>query len=148
MKIQDIMTSSIHSIGPTESIADAARSMAEHDIGALPVVEGRKVIGIVTDRDIAVRSVAGAISSNADVRRIMTDSVETCSPDAEVEDALELMSKEQIRRLPVCKADGELVGMVTLADAAERDPNKKEVGEALADICEPSGPHCQPPVFA
>jgi len=148
MKIQDIMTSSIHSIGPTETIADAARSMAEHDVGALPVIEGRKVIGIVTDRDIAVRAVAGAISSSAEVRRIMTDSVETCSPDVEVEDALELMSKEQIRRLPVCKADGELVGMVTLADAAERDPNKKEVGEALADICEPSGLHCQPPVFA
>ena len=148
MKIQDIMTSSVHSIRPTDTIADAARSMAENDIGALPVVEGRDVIGIVTDRDIAVRGVAGAIGSDAQVRRIMTEDVVTCSPDDEVEHALELMSNEQIRRLPVCKDGGELVGMVTLADAAERDPDKAEVGETLAEICESSGLHCQPPVFA
>lgn len=148
MKIQEIMTTSVHSVRPTDSIAEAARSMGEYDVGSLPVVDDRKVIGIVTDRDIAVRAVGGAIDSHAQVRRIMTDSVVTCSPDNDVEDALKLMSKEQIRRLPVCKADGELIGMVALADAAERDADKEEVGAALAGICEPSGLHCQPPVFA
>jgi len=148
MKIQEVMSSSIHSVRPTDSIAEAARSMGEHDVGALPIVDGGKLIGIVTDRDIAVRAVGGAIDSDAEVRRIMTDSVVTCSPDDDIVAALKVMSKEQIRRLPVCKAGGELVGMVALADAAERDADKEEVGEALAGICEPSGLHCQPPVFA
>lgn len=148
MKIQDIMTRSVHWVRPADTIADAARSMAEHDIGAVPVVEDSKVVGIVTDRDIAVRAVTGAISPDTQVRRIMTDSVLTCSPDDEVESALRLMSMEQVRRLPVSKDNAELVGMVTLADAAERGPNKAKVGETLAEICEPSGLHCQPPVFA
>jgi CBS domain-containing protein len=148
MKIQEIMSSSVHSIRPAETIADAARSMAKHDIGALPVIEGGKVIGMVTDRDIAIRAVAGAIESGKEVREIMTGSVVTCSPDDDIEDALGLMSKQQIRRLPVCKADGALVGMVTLADAAERDADKEEVGETLAEVCEPGGLHSQAPVFA
>lgn len=148
MKIQEIMSSSVHSIGPTETLADAARSMAQHDIGALPVIEAGKLTGIITDRDIAVRAVAGALSSDTPVRQIMTSSVVTCSPDSDIEDALKLMSKEQIRRLPVCKAGGELVGMVSLADAAERDADKEEVGEALAEVCEPGGLHSQTPVFA
>lgn len=147
MKVQDIMTSSVQSTKAADSIAQAARVMAEKDVGALPVVEGREVIGIITDRDIAVRAVAGAIGSDAPVRRIMTEDVVTCSPEDEVEEALELMSNEQIRRLPVCD-DGELVGIMTLADAAERDPDKEEVGETLAEICEPSGLHSQSPAFA
>lgn len=148
MKIQEIMTSSVHSVGPAETIADAARAMAKHDIGALPVVEGDKLIGIVTDRDIAVRAVAGAMSPDTQVRQVMTGSVEICSPDDDVEDALGLMSKQQVRRLPVCKAGGALVGMVTLADAAERDADKEEVGETLAEVCAPGGLHSQAPVFA
>lgn len=148
MKIQEIMSRSVHSIRPTETLADAARSMAKHDIGALPVIESGKVIGIVTDRDIAVRAVAGALGSDTDVGQIMTASAVTCSPDDDLEDALKLMSKEQIRRLPVCKASGELVGMVSLADAAERDADKEEVGAALAHVCEPGGLHSQTPVFA
>lgn len=147
MKVQDIMTSSVHSAKVTDSIAQAARTMADNDVGALPILEGREVIGIVTDRDIAVRAIAGGIGPDAQVRRIMTENVVTCSALDEVENTLGLMSREQIRRLPVCK-EGELVGIVTLADAAERDPNKSEVGETLAEICEPSGLHSQAPVFA
>ena len=148
MKIQEIMSSSVQSIGPTETLAAAARAMAQHDIGALPVIEAGKLTGIITDRDIAVRAVAGALSSDTPVRQIMTSSVVTCSPDSDIEDALKLMSKEQIRRLPVCKAGGELVGMVSLADAAERDADKEEVGEVLAEVCEPGGLHSQTPAFA
>lgn len=147
MKVQDIMTSSVYSAKVTDSIAEAARVMADNDVGALPIVEGRQVLGIVTDRDIAVRAVAGAIGPDLPVKRIMTENVVTCSAQDEVEDMLGLMSNEQIRRLPVCK-EGELIGIVTLADAAGRDPNKSEVGETLAEICEPSGLHSQAPVFA
>lgn len=148
MKIQEIMSGSVHTIGPTATIADAARSMAQHYIGVLPVIEEGKLTGILTDRDIAVRAVAGALAPDTQVGQIMTSSVVTCSPDNDVEDALKLMSREQIRRLPVCKSGGELVGMVSLADAAERDVDKEEVGEALADVCEPGGLHSQTPVFA
>lgn len=148
MKIQEIMSRSVHWIRPAETIAEAARSMAEYDIGALPVVEGAKLIGILTDRDIAVRAVAGAIGSDTQVRQIMTGSVITCSPDDDIEDALDVMARQQIRRLPVCESDGALVGMMTLADAAERDADKEEVGETLAEVCEPGGLHSQAPVFA
>jgi CBS domain-containing protein len=148
MKVRDIMTPRATTTGPNDTIAHAARLMAEEDIGALPVVGGGEVLGMVTDRDITVRAVAGNISMKSQVRRIMSEDAITCSPDDSVEDALATMSSEQIRRLPVCEFSGELVGIVALADAAHRDPDKCEVGEALNEICEPAGFHSQAPVFA
>lgn len=148
MRVKDIMTRSVEAIDATTSIADAARRMADHDIGALPVLSEGKLVGIITDRDIAVRSVGAGVSVHAPVRRVMSESVATCSPNDDVETALALMSREQIRRMPVCNVDEELVGIVTLADAARRDPVKGEVTETLADICEPTGLHCQSSVFA
>ena len=148
MRVQDIMSKSVHSVGPASSIAEAARSMSEFDVGALPVVDGRTLVGILTDRDIAVRAVAGSIDPRSSVREIMTPRVAICLPQDSVAHALEVMSDEQVRRVPVCTGEGELVGMVTLADAAERDPDKREVGMALEEICEPSGRHCQSPVPA
>jgi CBS domain-containing protein len=122
--------------------------MSEFDVGALPVVDGRTLVGILTDRDITVRAVAGSLDLNSSVGEIMTSRVATCLPQDSVEYALEIMSDEQVRRIPVCTGEGELVGMVTLADAAERDPDKREVGMTLEEICEPSGRHCQTPVPA
>lgn len=148
MKVQDIMTRSVHSVGPASSIAEAARSMSRFDVGAVPVLDGSRLVGILTDRDIAVRAVARSIDPNSPVSDIMTRQVASCLPQESVSYALELMSSEQIRRLPVCTGDGKMVGIVTLADAAERDPDKREVGKALEDICEPSGRHCQTPVPA
>lgn len=143
MKVQDIMSTPVHSIQPSDSIAAAARSMSEHDVGILPVVEGQKLVGILSDRDIAVRAVARSAAPESLVRRIMTEKVASCLPEDSIEDALKTMSDEQIRRLPVCNAEGLMVGIVTLADAAQRDPDKREVGEALEEISEPSGRHCQ-----
>ncbi|WP_309660916.1 CBS domain-containing protein [Sphingomonas sp.] len=148
MKIKDIMSKSVDSIDSTNTIADAARRMAENDLGALPILSDGKLVGIVTDRDIAVRGVAAGISTDAPVRRVMSENVDTCSPEDSIETVLALMSREQIRRMPVCNGRDEVVGMVALADLAKHDPDKKEVTEALADICEPSGLHCQAPVFA
>lgn len=147
MRVKDIMTASVHSLESTDTIADAARRMAEHDVGALPILGDGKLVGIVTDRDIAVRGVAASISRNAPIRRVMSENVATCAPDDDIETVLALMSREQIRRMPVCNDREELVGIVALADLAEHDPDKKEVTEALADICEPSGMHSQVPVL-
>lgn len=146
MRVQDIMTRSVRSVRPANSIAEAARAMSEFDVGALPVVEGSTLVGMVTDRDIAVRAVARSIDLKSPVRDIMTPQVATCLPQDSVDYALELMSDEQVRRIPVCTGEGELVGIVALADAAERDPDKREVGMALEEICDPSGRHCQTPV--
>ena len=148
MKVKDIMTASVDSIELTDTIADAARQMAEHDVGALPILSDGKLVGIVTDRDIAVRGVAAGITASASIRRVMSENVATCSPDDDIETVLALMSREQIRRMPVCNRDEKIVGILALADLAEHDPDKKEVTEALSDICEPSGMHCQAPVFA
>lgn len=147
MKIAEIMTSTVTAVGSCERISDAARLMADEDVGALPVLDGAKVIGMVTDRDIAVRAVAEGLPAEALVRRIMSKDVISCSPDDDLEDVLEIMSNEQVRRLPVCES-GRLVGIAAIADIARRDPDKFEVGEALDEICEPAGVHSQSPVFA
>lgn len=148
MNVRQIMTSPVVSARPDDSIFYAAKLMADEDVGALPIVENGRVVGIVTDRDIATRAVAGGTPPQALLKRIMTDVVVSCSPDDDLEHVLELMSNEQIRRLPVCEERGKLVGIVALADAAEHDPNKSEVGKALDEIVEPSGIHSQAPVFA
>jgi CBS domain-containing protein len=148
MKVRDIMTASVDSIDAADTIANAARRMAEDDVGSLPVLSGDKLVGIVTDRDIAVRGVAASIDSDTPISRIMSDEIATCSPGDDIETALALMSREQIRRMPVCNDGGDVIGIVALADMAEKDPIKDEVTDALADICEPSGLHCQAPLFA
>jgi len=146
MKVQDIMTRAVHSVRPADSIAEAARSMVENDVGFLPVIDGRDLVGVVTDRDIAVRAVAAQADSHSPVRRIMSEDVATCSPDDDVEDALETMSNEQVRRLPVCDDRDEVVGIIGLADAAMRDPEPSDVTETFAEICQSTGLHCQAPV--
>ena len=143
MRVGDIMTRRVHSIGPADSILEAARSLADNDIGVLPVVEADELVGIVTDRDIALRALAGGIDSSMPVRRIMSRSVATCSPDDSLEDALGTMANEQVRRLPVCDDRGHLIGIVGLGDAANRDPDASEVGATLFEICQPTGLHCQ-----
>lgn len=148
MQVQQIMTRTVRSIGPADTIFEAARSMAEFDVGMLPVVEAGALVGIVTDRDIAVRSTAGGVSPSMPVRRIMTANVATCSPDDSLEDALATMANEQVRRLPVCDGRDQLVGILGLADAAGRDPDEAEVGSTLAEICQPTGLHCQQPAAA
>ena len=148
MKVEDIMTRAVHSVRPGESIAQAARSMAENDVGMLPVIDGSDLLGIVTDRDIAVRALAAGIDPNSPIRRIMSEDVATCSPDDDVEEALETMANEQVRRLPVCDDQDRVIGILGLADAAMRDPEPSDVTETFAEICQATGLHCQAPAFA
>lgn len=148
MKVRDIMTASVDSIEAADTIAYAARRMAEDDVGCLPVLDSGQLVGIVTDRDIAVRAVAASIGADTPVRRIMSERVATCSPGDDIATALALMSREQVRRMPVCNERGEVIGIVAIADLAGKDPDKQEVAAALADICQPSRLHSQAPLFA
>lgn len=148
MKVEDIMTRAVHSVKPGDSIAQAARSMAENDVGMLPVIDGSDLLGIVTDRDLAVRALAAGIDPNSPIRRIMSEDVATCSPDDDVEEALETMANEQVRRLPVCDDQDRVIGILGLADAAMRDPEPSDVTETFAEICQATGLHCQAPAFA
>lgn len=143
MQVQDIMTRQVHWIGPSDTIFEAARSMSDNDVGVLPVIDGGQLIGMVTDRDIAIRGIAGGVSPSMPVRRIMSRDVATCSPQDDVEDALGTMANEQVRRLPVCDERDHLVGIIGLGDAANRDPDAAEVGATLSEICQRTGQHCQ-----
>lgn len=143
MKVRDIMTSTVDSISSADSVARAAQLMAQKDVGVLPVVDSGALAGIVTDRDIAIRAVAAGIDNSSPVRAIMTRDVAFCSKDDEIEGVLDTMSNEQVRRMPVCSDGNRVVGLVSLADAARRDPDSTEVAGTLSEICEPSGAHCQ-----
>lgn len=148
MRVRDIMTTSVETITATDTIGHAARRMAEEDVGVLPVLSDGELIGIVTDRDIAIRGVAKGISAGASIRRLMSEDVAVCLPDDDIETALALMSREQIHRMPVCDEHGKLVGIVGLTDATKFSALKKDVADTLADISVPSGSHCQTRVFA
>lgn len=148
MKIRELCTTPVQSIESTDSIGHAARIMSEHDIGALPVMKDGALIGIVTDRDLVVRGLAAGMSVHAPVRRVMSFDAISCSPEAELNDALEIMATERVRRLPVRANDGELVGMFALADAAQVPSRKRDVADALRDICGDAAVPCRVPMFA
>jgi CBS-domain-containing membrane protein len=143
MRVCEVMSASVHAVGPSSTIRDAATAMADYDVGALPVVAGRTLAGIITDRDITVRAVARSIDLGAPVSTIMTPQVATSSPQDSVENALRMMLLEKVRRLPVCNAEGEPIGMVTLADIGRHKLAEGKIAEALEKISEPSSTHCQ-----
>ena len=138
MKLSSIMTGGIETIGPQATLAEAAKKMASQDIGSLPVcAERRTVVGIITDRDITVRAVARGMDPNQTrVEDVMTRDVLSCSSDAEVEDACELMERRQVRRLLVTGDDDMPVGIVSLGDIA-LCLRENQSGEVLRKVSEP-----------
>jgi CBS domain-containing protein len=138
MKLSSIMTGGIETIPPQASLAEAARKMASQDIGSLPVcAEPRRVVGIITDRDITVRAVARGMDPNQTrVEEVMTRDVLSCSSEAEVEHACELMEKRQVRRLLVTGQDETPVGIVSLGDIA-LCLRESQSGEVLKKVSEP-----------
>lgn len=140
MKVKDVMTKSIVSLNSKDSVEKAAELMKEHNIGAVPVCESGKVVGIITDRDIILRSVAGGVDSKSQtVREIMSSNPVTGTQDMDVKDASRIMSERQIRRLPIVD-NANLVGMVSLGDIAVRPNLEQEAEQALSSISEPSTP--------
>ena len=134
MEIKDIMTQSVVSIDPNESVEVAARTMSRHNIGALPVCINGKLCGMLTDRDIVTRCLAANHQpASTQVRQVMTEQVTAVRPDMETGAAAHLMGRLQIRRLPVVE-NGKLCGMVSLGDMAVREETVMDAGDVLADV--------------
>lgn len=137
MKLKDVMTDDLKSVDRNTLVDEAAELMRECDIGALPVCEGAGIVGIITDRDIVLRSVsADSPPSGVTCGDIMSSAIISGSPDMDVREAAKIMSANQIRRLPVVES-GKLVGMVSLGDIAVEPKMVNEAGEALNDISKP-----------
>jgi CBS domain-containing protein len=133
--IRDVMTSNPTSCATSTTVADAARVMAQEDVGPVPVVEGDRVVGIVTDRDIVVRVVAeGRDANSTTVGEIASSDLVTVQPDTNLDEALRLMAQNQVRRLPVVEGE-RLVGIVAQADVARAGSDEK-TGEVVQQISE------------
>ena len=118
--IRDLMTKNPSTIEPDKSVADAAKLMRDEDAGIVPIVEGQKLAGTITDRDIAIRVVAESKDpQSSTVRDVMTSRLVTVDPDQDLDEALRLMAEHQVRRLPVVEEDGKLIGIVAQADIAK-----------------------------
>ncbi|MBI5271735.1 MAG: CBS domain-containing protein [Burkholderiales bacterium] len=137
-QVRDIMSHDPETISPEETLQRAAQIMLDLDIGALPVCDGKRVVGMVTDRDIAVRGVAAGLAPDQGcVSDVMTPEVECVSPDQDAEEVMQLMGDAQVRRLPVVNEDDEIIGIVSLGDLATRQDGHTD--EALREISEPGG---------
>ena len=137
MKISEIMTPDPELIDPNSSIRDAAQRMKDEDIGALPVGENDRLIGMVTDRDITMRAVAeDRLPSSTSVRDVMSEKIYYCFEDDAVEDAAKCMAENQVRRLPILNRDKRLTGIVSLADIAQSGEECEKT--ALEGVSEPS----------
>ncbi len=131
--IKEVMTRDVRACEPNATVADAAKVMAQEDVGPVPIVEDGRLVGIVTDRDIVVRVVAEGRDPNATtVREIASTELVTVSPDDDLDEALNLLAQRQVRRLPVVEGD-RLVGIVAQADVARLGKDKK-TGEVVEEI--------------
>jgi CBS domain-containing protein len=143
MRVSEAMTRDVRITSPGETIRQAARMMAEIDAGVVPVGENDRLVGIITDRDIAVRAVAGGKSPDTPIREIMSSDVCYCFDDQEISDVAANMAEVKVRRLPVVNRDKRLVGILSLGDIAQADNQDKPAVEALCGISEPGGQHSQ-----
>jgi CBS domain-containing protein len=135
VQLKDVMTRNVEVVQPDASIREAASKMKGLDVGPLPVCDGKRLLGIITDRDIAVRGVAeGRDSDRTTVRDLMTPDVEYCFEDDDVAQAAQLMQQAQIRRLPILDRQKHLVGIVALKDLALESRDPMLVGETLERI--------------
>lgn len=137
--IEAIMTKTVISVSPEQRVEEAAQLMSEHNIGAIPVVQNNEVIGMITDRDITLRSTAKGGNEKISVSEVMTDDVITASPQMNVDEAAQLMAQKRIRRLPIVE-NNQIVGMVALGDIATEHQFNAEAEHALSSISTPSQP--------
>jgi CBS domain-containing protein len=142
MKVSEAMSRDVHVANPDDSICDAAKAMASIDVGALPVGENDRLVGMITDRDIAVRGVAEHKGPDTPVREVMTRDVKYCFEDEDLEHVASNMGDLRVRRLPVVDRDKRLVGIVSLGDVSLVQ-GRGAAGDAVTGISRPGGPHSQ-----
>ena len=137
-QIKDIMSRDVQVISPDATIAEAAKCMRDGDFGMMPVGENDRMIGAISDRDIAVRGLAEGRDGSAKVRDVMSEGIHWAFEDDPVEKAAQIMSEHQIRRLPIVNRDKRLVGILALGDLAVQESKADTAGEALSEISEPT----------
>ena len=134
--IRELMTSNPETVETSATVLDAARIMRDHDVGIVPIVDGDRLVGTVTDRDIAIRVVAeGKDPQSTTVETVASRELVTIDPQQDLDEALRLMAQNQVRRLPVVQEDGRLVGVVAQADVAKYASDKR-TGEVVEEISE------------
>ncbi|EYR80976.1 CBS domain-containing protein [Shinella sp. 838] len=142
MKVSEVMTRNVRIANADETIQDAARIMAEIDAGVVPVGKDGKLVGMLTDRDIAIRAVAQGMGPGSKVSDVMSAEVKYCFEDEDLDHVCSNLGSQKIRRIPVLGRDKQLVGILSLGDVAV-ETGGDGAGEALAAISRPGGAHSQ-----
>ncbi|HSW11993.1 MAG TPA: CBS domain-containing protein [Solimonas sp.] len=143
MKVSECMTRDVEVATPEMSLRDAADLMGQIDAGALPVRQNERLVGMITDRDIAIRAVAAGLGPETLVNEVMSREIKYCYEDEDVDHVVRNMGDIQVRRLPVVSRSKQLVGIVALADLACHAEDRANLGMALSDISRDSGLHSQ-----
>jgi len=146
MKVSEAMTQDVQLANPNETLQQAAQAMAMLDAGVLPVGENDRLVGMITDRDIAIKGVACGMGPEAKIRDVMTADVKYCFEDQDLAEVTKNMADIQVRRLPVLDHDKRLVGIISLGDIAVNTKGKNKAdgaGQALRGISRPGGQHSQ-----
>lgn len=147
MQVRDVMTRDPACVTPGATIREAAQLMQRENVGIVPVVEEKgtkRLLGVVTDRDIAIRVVAEGRDGAARVSEVMSTSrIKTCTPDDDVDEAMEVMANEQVRRIPIIDDRGSLVGIVAQADIVRKAHDGGRAADTVQQISEPGGKHSQ-----
>jgi CBS domain-containing protein len=142
MKVSEVMTRDVQTVRPDQPVQEAASFMLIADAGSIPVTQGDRLIGMITDRDIAVRGIAKGFGPDTPVRDLMTNDLVIVRIDDDVEDAATKMSEAQVRRLPVIDEDERLCGIVSLGDLS-RETDEETASQALEGVTQPGGEHRQ-----
>jgi CBS domain-containing protein len=140
MRVSEAMTRGVKLCTPGQTIREVARTMAEIDAGAMPVGENDRLIGMITDRDIAIRAVAQGKGPDTPVREVMSEHIHYCYEDEDVDDVAQNMGDIRVRRLPVMNREKRLVGILSLGDVA-RTEGGEIVGDAVVGVSQPGGSH-------
>ena len=138
-RCHQIMTRNVTTAGPQMTLKEVAALMRDGDMGSVPVVDGGRLVGIVTDRDIVVRCLAEGQGPETAIEKAMSTELFTVGPDDFVFEAIRLMGDKQVRRMPVVGPDGELAGIIAMADVALETEDEKEIAETLEEISSGAG---------
>ena len=136
--VTDVMTRNVRTMTPTDTVAAAAKAMHELNVGVIPVCEGDKLLGMVTDRDIVVRAVAKGLGGDTPLSKVMSTDVRTARETDDLDTVLADMASRQIRRLPVLDGSQRLTGIISIGDIAVKGQDEEDVGQSLADISSPA----------